>query len=325
MPHQSITTARMGICCKKNELTEETLTVPGQWPVICIRRTDGNVTPQVWVHDKSNPINHCQGNGTLPQAKLPRSRHWVHTYGRLTYCALIATVTNGTKRPSNMYREVRVLGFLVSPQPFFFPYLVRLTNRHDDHKSGLRINLTPARNSVLRVQYEYGTLPVTATSRTPGPISDNAQRGRHFRQSDSEIDVKLRSRTTGGLVTTIPSSKGKKIEVWAWPCKAEGQQISRIGDTVECRTEISQGCSSLLIQSFFSTAMSGHRAQFISLPRKRFQKGPGSSRMRICGACLLDTLTKNWMHDRRTKKKGKEKKKFAHFPPDIVGDAGMEN
>ena len=70
--------------------------------------------------------------------------------------------------------------------------------------------------------------------------------------------------------------------------------------------------------------------------KKRFQKGDGSSRMRICSACLLghsyeelDTRIirtkvggKYYLPTRDGKKR--ERKKFAHFPPDIVGDAGME-
>jgi hypothetical protein len=92
---------------------------PGQWTLDShlIQRTDGNVTPQVMGPryvvrhfddqrgyyllcnmvtlqslgsfslsvDKSNPIDRCQGNGTLPGY---RGHGTGFTYGRLTYCGV---------------------------------------------------------------------------------------------------------------------------------------------------------------------------------------------------------------------------------------------
>jgi hypothetical protein len=76
--------------------------------------------------------------------------------------------------------------------------------------------------------------------------------------------------------------------------------------------------------------------------KKRLQKGDGSSRMGICGACLLghsyeeldtriihtiDSIRKlgvNIICRLGAEKKRERKKMFADFPPDIVGDAGME-
>jgi hypothetical protein len=76
--------------------------------------------------DKSNPINRCHGNGTLP--RLPRSRFWVHL-GRLTYCVCVDRDRDqhGTNRLNNMIRRSGS-AFLNSPQTFFFPYSVRLTS-----------------------------------------------------------------------------------------------------------------------------------------------------------------------------------------------------
>lgn len=75
--------------------------------------------------------------------------------------------------------------------------------------------------------------------------------------------------------------------------------------------------SSLLIQSFFSTGLSGHRAHpytsrgiffsfwlgrpavqqaYTCFKKKKFQKGAGSSRCAFAARVSLDTLTKNWMH-----------------------------
>jgi hypothetical protein len=66
--------------------------------------------------DKSDPTNRCHGNE--PYLGY-RGQGTGYTYGRLTYCALIATVTNRDKTAKQNDWEVRVPEFLGSPFAVF--------------------------------------------------------------------------------------------------------------------------------------------------------------------------------------------------------------